>query len=210
MGGLEAAQGLVRVHHAPGVDRAGDALEGDGAEVLAHEPVPDQTAGLGSDHHRIRIGRGLQARRDVQSLPDQPALCAGSPAERIARDHKARGDAHAHRQLDVRSADLRAKRPDRFHQAQPGPNGALGVVLVRHRIPEVGQDAVAQILGDVTPELLDDGRACRQVGPDESPKVLGIQLSGDRRGSDEVGEQHGHASALGRTRVGDGGLRPRG
>ena len=36
----------------------------------------------------------------------------------------------------------------RFDQGEPGTHRALGVVLVRLRIAEIGQHAVAHVLGD--------------------------------------------------------------
>ncbi len=51
--------------------------------------------------------------------------------------------------------DAGRSRADRLDQLQPGAHRPLGIVLVRLRPAEVGEHAVAHVLGDVAVEAAD-------------------------------------------------------
>ena len=56
---------------------------------------------------------------------------------------------------------------------------------------EEGDDGVAQQLVDAPAELLDVGHEALEARLDEALDALGVEVLGERRVADEVGEQHG-------------------
>ena len=64
-------------------------------------------------------------------------------ADQIADDDQPGGDAEPR----VGWADV-ARRPTASIDRQPGPDRQLGIVLIRLRIAEIDQHAVAHVLGD--------------------------------------------------------------
>ena len=77
------------------------------------------------------------------------------------------------------------------------PDRALGVVLVRLRIAEIGEHAVAHVFGDEAAVARDQRRAAFVIGGDDLAHVLGIEPRGERRRADEIAEHHGQLAALG-------------
>jgi hypothetical protein len=59
-------------------------------------------------------------------------------------------------------------------------DGPLGIMLMRPRITEVGEQAVAHVFGDVTVEPLYNIRAASLVFADDFAQVLGIEASRER------------------------------
>ena len=84
-----------------------------------------------------------------------------------------------------------------FDQLQPGAHRALGVVLVRLRPAEIGQHAVAQVLGDMAVEAADHLRAGRLIGAHDRAQVLGIEPRRQLGRADQIAEHHGQLPALG-------------
>src|SRR2546425_233514 len=79
----------------------------------------------------------------------------------------------------------------RVDEGEPPAHRPLGVVLVRLRVAEVDEQAVAQVLGDVTAEAGDGlGGSALVLGRDLSP-VLGVELPGHGSRADEVAEEDG-------------------
>ena len=69
-------------------------------------------------------------------------------------------------------------------------HGPLGVVLVGDRGTEEGDDGVAQQLVDAPAELLDVGDEPLEARLDQALDALGVEILGEGRVADEVGEQH--------------------
>ena len=85
-------------------------------------------------------------------------------------------------QLDtVPFAELGVERADRLDDPQPRAHGALCVVLVGVGIAEEDQQAVAEILGDVTVEAGDHLAARLVVRPHDLAQLFGIELTRQRR-----------------------------
>jgi hypothetical protein len=97
-------------------------------------------------------------------------------------------------QLDL---GRRAQAAHRRHQLEAGPHCALRVVLARDREPEIGQDAVAQMLGDVAAERLDHRGASTPVGADQGEHVLVVERAGEPGGAHHVAEQDRELAVLG-------------
>ena len=66
---------------------------------------------------------------------------------------------------------------------------------MRLRIPEVRQHAIAHVVGDVAVVAFDHRRAGPLVGADHGAHVLGIETLRERRGTDQIREQHGQLAA---------------
>ena len=59
------------------------------------EQAMHQLAGALRDHHRVRVCRGLQSRRQIRRLADDRLLLCGPCADEIAHDRHTGGDADA-------------------------------------------------------------------------------------------------------------------
>jgi hypothetical protein len=103
---------------------------------------------------------------------------------------------------DVRQPATQSRR--RVEQPKPGPNGALGIVLVGLRPSEVDQKPVPEELGDMAVEMPDNLGAGLLVGADDLAELLGVQSLGERRKGDQVAEHHGELAALGTRRLESG------
>ena len=76
--------------------------------------------------------------------PTTALLLRRTLANQVAHDHHAGCDADAH----LKGTPWLVGSRHRLDEREPGPHGAFGVVLVRLRIAEVDEHAVAQVLGD--------------------------------------------------------------
>jgi hypothetical protein len=107
-------------------------------------------------------------------------------------DAQAHGQAHPAllRQAGIELAEA-------LYHAQPGPYRALRVIFVRPGIAEVDQQAIAEILGDMSVKAGDHLGAGVLIGPHHLPEVFGIELARQGRRVDQVTEQHGELASLG-------------
>jgi hypothetical protein len=76
------------------------------------------------------------------------------------------------------------------------PRGTLRVVFVRERIAEQGENAVAELLGDMAPHLGDRRRSGIEVGADEVAPFLGVELRGNPRRTNKVAEHNRKVAPL--------------
>jgi hypothetical protein len=67
---------------------------------------------------------------------------------------------------------------------------------------EIGEDAVAEVLGDMSFEALDNRRDATMVGADHLAQVLGIERGRQRGRADQIDEHHRQLTALGFARNG--------
>jgi hypothetical protein len=89
--------------------------------------------------------------------------------------------------LELRGGgDDRESRPDR----------ALGVVLMRERIAEISEYAVAHIFRDEAAVAFDQTRAASVIRGNDLAHVLGIVLLGKRRRTDKIAEHDGQLPPL--------------
>ena len=146
---LEPARDDARTQHLPSRHRRGDALDLDGAEIAVLEEIADQPARARGDDDRVRLGQGLQPGGEVRRFADDRLLLRRAFADQIADDHQPGGDPDARLQLD--GFDIEAT--DSVDDAQPRPDRPLGIVLMRSRVAEIDQNAVAHVLGDKAVEL---------------------------------------------------------
>ncbi|MGA7489125.1 MAG: hypothetical protein WBW74_19555 [Xanthobacteraceae bacterium] len=150
------------------------------------------------DDDRICLGDPLQARREVRSLADDAALLRIPRSDEVANhDHPGRNaDTHLQRRAG-RGCELGDCRDER----EPGLHGALGIILVGVGIAEIGEHAVAHVLGDEPAVALDQRRAAAMIGADDPSHVLRIEPLRHRSRAHEVAEHHGELPPLGIIRV---------
>ena len=149
---LEPAFGPTLTFDPPGRERLGEALEPPRAEIDQLEQPADQPAGRLADHDAARRGERLQPGRQVRRLADHRLLLCRALADQLADDDHAGGDA------DPRREGLRppaAASPTASATRKARPHRPLRLVLVRLRTAEVGEHAVAHVLGDVPVAVLD-------------------------------------------------------
>ena len=123
---------------------------------------------------------------------DHPLALFGTRPER--HDGLARIDADPHLQRERRI--LIVQLPDRLQDPEPGTDGTLRVVLVRHWGAEDRHDRVSDELlhgAAVTLDLLPQAGV---VGADAGTDVLGVSRFRGGREADEVAEEDGHDLAL--------------
>ena len=85
--------------------------------------------------------------------------------------------------------------------ARPAARGALGVVVVRLGIAEIGHHAVAKVLGDMSAKALDGLRRRTMVLADDLPPLFRIEMAGDLGRADEIAEKHRQMTALAAYRI---------
>ena len=134
------------------------------------------------------LGALLEPSRDVQRL-------AGGERRVAVLDHDlACLDPDPHRQVGVSGLDDRDRGPDR----------ALGVVLVRRRDAEHGDDGVARILLHGSAERLDVAAGAVEEARDPPPDDLRVGRRDERGRVDEVDEQRRRELALHAPSLGSG------
>ena len=187
----EAVGHGTRAEHARDLDGLVEALDRVGAESLVVEQPADQGPGVRADHDAAGLGQRLQAEGAIGGLADHRLLLGAALADQVARHDLAGRDADARRERH-----REAEAADRVDEVEPGPDRALGIVLVRLRIAEIGQHAVAQKLGDVALEALDHPGAAVLVGAHDLAQVLGVEPGRELGGTDQIDEHHGELAAL--------------
>ena len=106
-------------------------------------------------------------------------------------------DAHPRRQAHARGGQQLGVEPlEARHHGEAGADGTLGIVLVSRGVPEVRQEPVAEVLGDVPAEARHHRPAHLLVGQDQLATVLGIERLGQLGGADQVAEHHRQVTPL--------------
>src|ERR1700730_16932037 len=161
--------------------RPGDPLEFLWPEVLQLEETAEQpTRGLCYDY-RVRLRNGLQASGEVRRLADNIVLRCFAGPNKIPDHHHPRGRPYPYLQR-LRSRE----RGDRINQREAGPNGPLGVILMRCGIAEVNQYAIAQISGNEASEGAHGLGDAPLIGRNDLPQVFWVETSRQRRRADKV------------------------
>ena len=132
------------------------------------------------------LGQGLQTGGEVRRLADDRLLLRRSCADQIADDDQPGGDADARLQLD--RFDIEAA--DSVDRAQPRAHRPLGVVLMRLRVAEIDQHAVAHVPGDKAVEPGDHLGDRAVIRGDDLAQILGIEPRRERGRADQVAEHH--------------------
>ena len=150
-------------------------------EVLKLEQIAELPARALGDDHGVRLGQGLQARREVRRLADDAALLRRALADQVADHDQPGGDADTR----LQGASC-SRRTDRIDHLQPRPHRLLGVVLMRLRIAEIDQHAVAHVFGDEAVETAHGLGDALLIGGNDLAQVLRVHAGGKRRRADEI------------------------
>jgi hypothetical protein len=150
-----------------------------GSQLLGGKVAAHQAEGGRTDHGRIRRRQALETGRKIGRLP-QRQLFLATAAPDFAHYHQAGMDPHPHGQLDplllLQSA---VERRRGLHHGQPGAYRSLRIVLMRLRIAKVDEQAIAEILGNVALEALDDRGTGLLIGTHHLAVVFRIELTGE-------------------------------
>ena len=156
---------------------------------LAGKKALDEPMGGGTDHYRI--GCRQPCSRAARLGVSPRANCSCRPAPPMAPTTAAPMDAQRTASRCPRSRVRRVLGRDALHHLQAGSPGSLRVIFMRLGIAKIDQQAIAQVLGNVPVEALDD--LCRGglVGSYHLTVVFGVQLPGETGRVHQVTEQHG-------------------
>ena len=190
---FEPALDGTRTQSPPSPHRLGDPLDLDSAEIAVFEKIAEQPASTRSDDDRLRFGQGLEPRREVRSFTDNRLLLGRAFADQVADDHQSGGDPDARLELD--RLDIEAA--DRVDGCEPRPHRPLGIILMRLRVAEIDQHAIAHIPGDEAIEPGDDFADGAVIGGDDLAIILRIEAPRQRGRADEIAEHHCQLTALG-------------
>ena len=135
----------------------------------------------------------LQPRRRVDGIAYDEAL-AGARQNVEAHERRSRVDADARLHVAVGRQTRERRQP--VEQAQTRPHGAFGVVLVQLGHPEHAGHRVPDELLDAPAKGLDGAAGEPTVLLQEVVDVLRVELLGEAREADQVGEQHGDDAPL--------------
>ena len=186
--------------------RGQDLVDGDEPRQAldAAEPLrPDveqpgrQVERLLRDQDRARARLRLQPRREVGGLADDAAGLLDTDTAGIDDDQPGM-DTDADRQRGALGPLQLPIQP--LHACDDGearPHRALGIVLMRDRVPEARHHAVPGERDDGTPELPDAGRAEPLVPALDLAQLLGVELLGERCPADEIAEEDRQVAAFG-------------
>jgi hypothetical protein len=120
------------------------------------------------DHYSVGLGQGLETSGEIGCVAGDIVL--GNLA---ADDNQPGGNPHPRMKL---FGLIELRHP--IDQRQPASSGALGIVLVRLRIAEINQDAVAHIAGAKPAKARDNLCDAAMIGPDDPAQILGIEPRG--------------------------------
>ena len=162
-----------------------------GVDRLEFVPLEDplrRSIRVLADRDAVDGRRGLDASGGVDDVAGHDSLALlGAGVQRDERLARVDADPHLERERRIGGVEL----VERLENRQPGPNGALGVVLVRNGSAEDGHDRVSDELLDDAAIRLDAVAKKVVVGPQPGADVLGIRALRSRREPDEVAEEHG-------------------
>src|ERR1700738_3421097 len=169
---LEPAQDAALADGTPSALRFTETFDLNGTEETALEEVADELTRACVDQDRVRLGEVLQSSGYVRGFADDRLLLRGTGAQQIADDDETGSDADA---AAERRSGVRLQRRDCGDDIEPGHDRALSVVLVRLRIAEVDEDAVAHVLRDKPADAADRLGDMAMIGTDHLAKILGIE-----------------------------------
>ena len=190
--------------HPPGLDLLAEALELVAPEIGQIEQAADQALGARPITTSLGPARACSRAARFGVSPTTACSCAAPSPIRSPTTTSPVAMPIADRER-ARPA-VRCSRPTASMTAEPGPDGALGVVLVRVRIAEIDEHAVAHVLGDEAVVAADRVGDAAVIGADHLAQVLGIEPRRQRRRADQVAEHHGELAPLGLRRPRGWGL----
>jgi hypothetical protein len=192
---LESALRRAETDHLHSPQGLGKALERHRAEIAIVEEPAGEATGVRLDHHGVGLGELLQARSEIGGFTDNFVLLGHALADEVAHDHQPGGDADPDLRCDARGP---AAFVQPVQQRQTGANGALGIMFLRPRIPEIDQHRVTHVLGDEPAEPSDGFSDVCLIGDDHFAQILRVEPDREGGRADEVAEHDREMPALGR------------
>jgi hypothetical protein len=160
---------------------------------LAAEEAAHQAVGGAGDDDAVGLGERLQPRGEIGRRADDEIALMRMRGEEVADDHHPGRHADPHRGV---VAARQLEPADLGGDLMRGAHRALGVVLVRHGMAEIGEDAVADEARDEALVARDRAAGERAVAAQRLEHVLGLQPLGERGRADHVAEHHRHRPPL--------------
>ena len=149
-----------------------------------------------SDHDCPRTRGSLEARCDIRRVAESDDLL-------IARTDRSHGglaavdpDTDAELLDAPGRGDVAAVLGDDIDDAKRGSRGALGIVLVRGRRPEVRRNPVAHVRLHHAAELLDHTRHPADTLADQLLHLVRREALAESGRADEIGKESGHRTKL--------------
>ena len=183
----------------PGLRLLRDALQRMDAEIVVVELSLQQRLRRGRDHDAVGRRQPLQARGEVDGLADRGIALLGALSDEIA-DHDETGsdsDADGGGMAEGTARLDRARGRQHPHDLEPGADRALGIVLVRDRIAEIDQDAVADETGGKPFIVLHHADAGLAEARDHVTNVFRIELHREQGRIHHVAEHGGELTPFG-------------
>jgi hypothetical protein len=159
------------------------------AALFRYKQTGDLTLHLGRDKDRARLRQRLHPSGDVGDVTINLTVrvengWAGFKANASDEFRLGRSGVLA---IELRQGTLDGKR---------GAARAFGVVLMRQRIAKQAHQAVAKFFRDVATHFGDHSGSTVEISADEVAPLLGIELRGNARRTDEVAEHHRKVAAF--------------
>jgi hypothetical protein len=120
-----------------------------------------------------------------------------SPRPDVANHDEARMHAQAHGDvLPGGQRELRGERRKSLQNAEPRPDGPLGVIFMRHGMAKIDQQAIAQVLRHIAVKTLNHLGAGLMIGAHDVPQVFRVQVARQPGRVHQVAEQHREGAAF--------------
>jgi hypothetical protein len=190
---FEAALRCGSTFHGPCRDGFGDAFDLPKAEAAQREEIAEQFARRSGNDNCSRLGKALEPGCNVRRIADHGLLFRRGSADEVAHHHKPGRD----RDPDLNPFGARFERLYCSDHVEPGSHGALGVILVRARIAEIGQHSITHEPGDAAVVTGNNLRAGGSIGADHFPHVLRIKARREFGRAHQIAEHHGKVAPLG-------------
>ena len=159
-----------------------------GGHVL--EEIAGELPRRRADQHGTRRGECLQPGCQIRRFADHrllPLIAAD-----LTDDHAGRDADACLQRLTIGTLQPR----DRSDDLERRADGAFCRLFLRLWVSEVGEHAVAQVLGDVSVELGDNGGAGLAITAQQLVQVLRVELAREGGRAHEVCEHHRDLAAL--------------
>src|SRR6516162_2886420 len=172
---LEPAAAPALAEHTEGPDPCRQSFELDLTEALVLEQAADQPPRILGNDDFVRFGEHLQPRGKVWRLADDRLFSGGPRSDQIA-DHREPGS-----KADTDFQQLACfKSAYCLDHGEAGAHRALRIILMRSRVAEIGEHAIAHVPGDEPIELADDIVDGAKVLVDNLAQILGVEPRGER------------------------------
>ena len=184
----EAAANMAFPQHLPQLGGLLEAFEVKQAQVTVQEQVTELVPGRIRNHHRVGLGFGLGTRCQIGGFTNRAEF--GKPpagTNELANHRQASRNPDAH--LRGLPAYCRQAR-NCINDAQCRAHSLLAGILTGFRVAEIGQHAIAEVLGDPACVFLNHRRNCGTVAIQKFTQVLGIDAHGQGGGTHQVAEDH--------------------